>query len=189
MSSHSKHEGVSPRQDTGARTSEFSAAANRWQPLHIVAAASEPTVAGRASAARIAWTEPRVQLTGDDPRDWGLSSRDRLPTWVGRPSLQFHEGLFFAPYTFSSRSRALLRAPKGKICVLVRITYSDTTTRPSCGNSCPKTCKVEPQPYTYFTPPQRTNAISRSTIGAVMSGSARRTARRCKCGCKTRRSG
>ena len=106
-----------------------------------------------------------------------IYSRDCLSIWVGGPSLQFYAGLFFAPYTFSRRSRALIRAQKGKIRVLVRIAYSDTTPRAACGNSGFQRCKVEPQPYTYFTPPPRTNAISRSTIGAVMSGSARRTTR------------
>lgn len=35
-----------------------------------------------------------------------------LETWDGRPSLQFHEGLFFAPYTFRRPKRAPLRPKK-----------------------------------------------------------------------------
>jgi hypothetical protein len=93
---------------------------------------------------------------------------DVIVTWVGRPPPQFHEGLFFAPYTFSHRSRALIRVQKGKIRVLVRITYFDTIPHAACGNSCSQRCKVEPQPYTDFTPAVRMKPTMRSIIWAVI---------------------
>ena len=81
-----------------------------------------------------------------------IYSRVRLSTWFRRQSLQFHEGLFFAPSTFSRSSRALIRSSKGKIRDILRMTYSDTTTRLSCGNSGSGRCKVGPRLYTDFTP-------------------------------------
>ena len=91
-----------------------------------------------------------------------------IATWVGRPSLQFHEGLFFALYTFSRSKRALKRPLRGKIRVSVRLTYSDTTSPGLCGNSSARRCKIEPPLYTDFTPAVRTKAMMRSTIGAVI---------------------
>ena len=82
----------------------------------------------------------------------GIFYERALPTWIGRQSPNFYEGLFFALYTFSRPSRALIRAPKGKIRVLVRITYSDTTTWLPCGNPDFQRCKVGPPLYTDFTP-------------------------------------
>lgn len=89
-------------------------------------------------------------------------------TWVGRPSLQFHEGLFFALYTFSRSKRALKRAPRSKFRVSVRLTYSDTTSRGLCGISSARRRKIEPPLYTDFTPALRTKEMMRSTIGAVI---------------------
>ena len=66
------------------------------------------------------------------------------PLGLGDNHFNSMRGLFFAPYTFSCPSGELLRAPKGKIRDLVRITYSDTTLRAACGNSGLQRCKVEP---------------------------------------------
>lgn len=93
---------------------------------------------------------------------------DEFATWFRRQSLKFHEGLFFALYTFSRSERALIRSPRGKFRVIVRITYSGTTRPASCGNSGSGKCKVEPPLYTDFTPAARMKATMRSIIGAVI---------------------
>ena len=107
-------------------------------------------------------TKPRAKGTEE------IYSRDRSSTWFRRQSLQFHEGLFFAPSTFSRSTRGLIRAHNAATTCFTQDTYTGITRSETSQNQGFKRCKVEASLYTDFTPRVRTNPMMRSIIGAVI---------------------
>lgn len=131
-------------------------------PTRLVTTRSNLQVAPPLPQAR--WMKVMIARHGGHrrPKHEAIFYEAKSSTWFRRPSLQFHEGLFFALYTFSRSKRTLKRAPRSKFRVSVRVSYSDTASRGPCGISCARRCKIEPPLYTDFTPAVRTSASRRS---------------------------
>ena len=89
-------------------------------------------------------------------------------TWVGGPSLQFYEDVFFALYTVSRRSRDLIRGTSAATTCFRQGAYIGYDLAEMCPNPGLKKCKVGPPLYTDFTPAVRMKAMMRSIIGAVI---------------------